>query len=266
MLVGALTLVACGAGLSGTSEHGEKEINGRPTLVVSVTDGEKAEFAFKVAGIPFVIANDRLHTILEGDLVVRDELWDGFSIYGELPNIEPYADGRSAIFSLPSTQRNQLAIFVQRLCRPSVSEELCNSPAQQLRLKFDSESYVRPSGDVVVPAVQGLTPLFYQRGPSGDAPQPVPLNDIYDVGQTSSENRNSYIACGRPERFPVPHCTHRFVWRDALWVELTYKRSNIDDWQQIHEKALLLLDDLSRPSGKKSTSKMTYFPEEYYNG
>ncbi|WP_339892822.1 hypothetical protein [uncultured Devosia sp.] len=243
----------------------EKQISGRPTLVVSVTDETEAEFAFKLAGVPFVVSNDRLHTILEGDAIARDELWNGFTFLSALPDITPLSENDVYLYGRPSTESNFILIAVERLCPTFREIRDCDPKADIARL-FAMGSYMELSPEWPVGHVDGLAPFLYRRGAGDDPASPVPSDDIYDIVNPSDADRDSYISCSRFERLPVPHCEHRFLWKDTLRVRLTYKRSNIHSWQEIYLKSLEVLENMTRKMPEGAGNQTIYFPNEYYRG
>lgn len=269
-LVVALLLAACARPAPSDPEYNEKEIKGRPTLVVSVSDKElrdkkETEFAFKVAGIPFVVANDRLHTILEGDLIVRDELWGGFSFLSVLPDITPFTDHDVYLFGRPSTESNFISITVERFCPTFREMADCDAKANIATI-FSTGPYIALSDDWPIEPVAGLTPFLHERQSGNDPTKYEPKRDIYDIGDTMNPDRDSYVSCDRIEHVPVPHCEHRFIWKGALRVKLTYKRSNIHNWREIYLKSLQTLEDMTTQVPGTSGKETVYFPKEYYHG
>ena len=260
-------LAAFAAGCSGPSvevagtKYQEQTVRGRPTLVVSVTDETPAEFAFKVAGVPFVVANDRLHTILEGDLVVRDELWGGFAFYAVLPSISALTQQDVYLLGRPSTERNFIHVMVERFCPTVRKQDDCDAAEQDARML---SSYAQLSPDWPVEPIAGLTPIKQTLGPGDDPASPVPWDDIYSIDEAFSAVRGGYISCSRPERLPVPHCEHRFIWRDVLRIKLTYKRSNVHEWADIYAKSIQILDQLANREPGTDGMKTVYFPKDYH--
>lgn len=260
-----LFLAGCARTESAKSEFNETNINGRPTLVVSVTDDTEAIFSFKVAGIPFVVANDRLHTILEGDLIARDELWTGFGFYSVLPDVSPLSEHDVYLFGRPSTESNYIHISVRRFCPTFRRAGDCDAKANLAKLLAMTSS-APLSDDWSVEPVAGLTPFLHRLGPSGDPSKPAPSEDLYDVGDTNNPDRDSYISCDRPELVPVPHCQHEFIWKDAVRVTLTYKRINIHGWRDIYQNVLKTLEELTGRPDEQPGKQIIYFPKEYYHG
>lgn len=264
---GFAILAVLAAGCSGPAveeaenEYREQVIRGRPTLVVSVTDDTTAEFAFKVAGVPFVVGNDRLHTILEGDLVVRDELWDGFGFYSVLPDVSAFTEGDVYLFGRPSTESNFIHVTVERFCPTFRKQDDCDAARAYSQIL---SSYADLSPKWPVQAVVGLTPIRQRLGPSDDPTRPVPWDDIYSVDSISNIGRDGSISCDRPERLPVPHCEHQFIWRDVLRIKLTYKRNNVHEWAEIFAKSIQVLEQLANRKPGTDGIKTVYFPKDYY--
>lgn len=236
----------------------EAVIKGRPTLIVSITDRARVEFAFKLAGERFVVEPGRLHTILESDLIESDELWGGFAVYGELPDIAPYdTPEKVRVFRSPSTEHNPVRIALSRVCPTSVALEKCGY-ADFLKRLLSSSSYELLSHTDPVTQIDGLVP-FSRRVSSR------PTDHLYDIAGASSV-RTEYIECDIDGSVPVPHCKHYFLWSPKIKVELHYKKLNVDQWSDIAANARAVIESMTSREPGRGTVPTISFPKDHVGG
>lgn len=242
--------------------YDEALVNGRPTLVVSVPDEPKTEveFAFKVAGERFVVGPGRLHTILEGDLIAKDELWSGFTLYGELPEIEPYTKATVPLFRSPPNYHNEVSVAVRRICSTDSVRLPCNFEdfIDSRLYRADTVSGGSLGQEFNFP---GFDIFAVRRASDGS-----PVTYYYGVTDDIGSPREEYIECPALERVVVPHCTHHFEWKAGLSVSTRYKSSNIGKYREIKSKVIALLNQLNERKPGQSGLPTVYFPKDNFNG
>lgn len=224
--------------------------SGQRQVRVGPRETRDIEFVVRLGGHQFVVPANILDTILIESREVEGELNQGFSMIALLPAFEGRTEANLQQFLVSSAQVNRARISVMRTCPPPPLPYECSVPVRASQA-LDSQWGDLIRADDIVPEVPGLVRFgkLVQPPPGAPgAPAGEVRSDVFDVeasAEKTGSKRVEFITCDAPGAVPVLHCHHLFAWRNDVWVQLTYKRENLPDWQDIQAGAVQTLSDFA---------------------
>ena len=230
-----LTLLAACAGGVDAADYQEVEIDGRKAMFLSSRDVSTTIVSVKVEGVEFHLPVNRLSTTLEADPIVRDELRGGFTFVGLLPGIEPRTKDNLAFFLSPRAIGRLVTVTVGRSCPTNATPDCTPESSLRSRMKIETPELYPTGPDLRTASVEGLSLVGHSR----DRAERAPTKDLFVLA--SDPDNAEFIVCNRPGAVPIPHCTHRLVWRSGLRLVVFYARPNLADWQSIRTAAIRVI-------------------------
>lgn len=243
---GVLVIAGDRSAVAPASEHAAEANTGQRTLVVGPRDTGSTEYVVRLAGHRFVVPANILDSILIESPVVEGELNQGFSMIALLPGFDGRSEANLQQFLVGSTQVNRVRISLTRTCPPPPLPYECSVPVRASQA-LDSQWGDLIQSDEIAPEVPGLARFGQLVQPSPGAPN-APAgevrSDVFDVEapvENGGNKRVEFITCDALGAVPVLHCHHLFAWRNDIWVQLSYKRENLQDWKSIKARAVQTL-------------------------
>lgn len=263
-LCGVLVIAGDRSAVAPASEQAAEANTGQRTLVVGPRDTGSTEYVVRLAGRRFVVPANILDTILTESTKVEGELDEGFDMIALLPEFQGRTATNLQQFLVGSAQVNRVRISIDRACPPPPLPYECALPVIASHA-FDAEWGDLVEAEDVQPPVRGLerSALLVQPPPGvPTAPEGEVRSDVFDIEASAGMSgiaRVEFITCDAPGTVPVLHCDHLFSWRDNFWVQLSYRRDNLPDWQSIKSNAVQMLTGLADavPGSSETT---VYFP------
>lgn len=248
----ALVLLATCVGPSPAADYREVEIDGRTAMFLSSRDVSATIVGVKVEGVKFDLPVNRLSTTLEADPIVTDELRDGFTFVGLLPNLAPRTRENLALFLSPKGIGSLVTASVWRACPTNATPDC--TPEGKLRswMEIETPELYEPTRDLPTAPVAGLSLVGHSRGIAERAP----TKDLFVL--TAAPDDPEFIVCNRPGAVPRPHCYHRFIWRSGLYLTVGYVKPHLAEWQSIKAAVIGVIETELLATASDTPTTMTF--------